>query len=183
MVHLDDGSLVQLDHLNGESPFILIFLRHFGCIFCRYQVSQLRPASDLPIFFVGMGTVEETAAFKTRMRSPHRFICDPERRLYDQFGVGRASLGQMISLRTIRQGLRATLAGQYQGKPTSDPKQLGAAYIVDKDGGVLWSKLCRDASEVFDAETLRSQLDRLARDPSAILREDHPGGSHPPAGQ
>ena len=180
MVQLDDGTSSPLANLNGGQPFVLVFLRHYGCIFCRYQVAQLRPAADVPIFFVGMGSVDETASFKVRMRSPHRFIADPERILYERFGVARATARQMVTLRAIGQGIRATLAGQVQGRPSSDPMQLGATVIVGRGGEVLWSRFSRDVAEIMDADTIRTQLGRFGQQVTASFGKDEPGGGHAP---
>jgi hypothetical protein len=181
-VRLDDGSEFELRELNGDNPFILIFLRHYGCIFCRYQVAQLRPAADLPIYFVGMGSVEETSRFRSRMRSPHRFISDPERTLYKRFGVPRAIAGQVFNLRAVGAGVRATLSGQFQGRATSDPMQLGAAFILDGGGNVCWSLVPSDVSEIVGANTLREQLARVGQLESAVSGKNDPSGDHPPSG-
>lgn len=181
-VRLDDGSELELQKLNGGKPFALVFLRHYGCIFCRYQVAQLRPAVDLPVFFVGMGTVGEASSFKMKMRSPHRFVADPERALYEKFGVQRGKPGQVFTLRAIGTGLRATLSGQFQGKPSADPMQLGAAFILDGSGNVCWSRYSDDVAEIVGAATLREQLSRVEKLEFAVLGEDNPGGHHPPTG-
>ena len=181
-VRLEDGSEIELQNLNGGEPFALVFLRHYGCIFCRYQVAQLRPATDLSVFFVGMGTVDEAASFKQRMRSPHRFIADPDRSLYERFGVQRGKPSQVFTLRALGTGIRATLSGQFQGRPTADPMQLGAAFILDGSGNVCWSRYSDDVAEIVGASTLREQLSRVRKLESAVLGEDNPGGHHPLTG-
>ena len=48
----------------GDAPTLVVFLRHFGCAFCRETVSDLRrlageqPAYP-PILFVFLGTTDE----------------------------------------------------------------------------------------------------------------------------
>lgn len=158
LVDLDDGSRVALSDLHRDHPIALVFLRHFGCAFCKYQVAQLRSATDLPIYFVCMESVEEAAQFKESQQSPHRFISDPERKVYESFGVKRGTTRQMINLRTIGRGLKATLSGSFQGKPTSDPMQLAATVILDQKGKIAWSRFAQDASDVVDEQTLRGQL-------------------------
>lgn len=173
-VKLEDDSSCDLADLYRDTPIALVFLRHFGCVFCRYQVAQLRSASDLPIYFVCMEPAEEAAAFKTEHRSPHHFISDPDRKLYEAYGVRRGTAGQLFSLRTIGRGLKATLAGSFQGKPTSDPMQLGATIILDQDGEVAWSRYAKDAAEIITEKELREQLQRLGKGESAIPGENDP---------
>lgn len=160
-VELEDGSKPQLSELHQGGQIVLVFLRHFGCVFCRYQVAQLRPATDLPIYFVCMESVDEASKFKADNRSPHHFISDPERKLYEAYGVKQGSLGQLFNLRTLGKGIKATLSGSLQGKPTSDPKQLGATVILKQSGEIGWSKYAEDASEIVSEATIREQLGRL----------------------
>lgn len=176
-VKLEDGSSCELTDLYRDAPVALVFLRHFGCVFCRYQVAQLRSAADLPIYFVCMESAEEAAAFKAEHRSPHHFISDPERKLYEKYGVKRGTTGQLFSLRTIGQGIKATLSGSFQGKPTSDPMQLGATIIIDQSGGVAWSRYAKDAAEIITEKEMREQLERLGQGESAFTRKDDPSPS------
>lgn len=172
---LEDGSKLLLFDLLKKGPAALVFLRHFGCVFCRYQVSQLRSAADLAIYFVCMESAEEAAAFKEKMRSPHHFISDSQRHLYEGFGVPKGKTSQIFNLRTLAQGLKATFSGQLQGRPTSDPMQLGAAIILDAKGDIAWSSYAQDAGEIVSADTLREQLNRLSQKEATIGREDDPG--------
>lgn len=163
VVALDDGSQSALANLHQNGPIALVFLRHFGCAFCKYQVAQLKAAADLPIYFVCMESPEEAAQFKKSQNSPHRFISDPERNIYETFGVKRGTARQMINLRTIGRGIKATLAGSFQGKPTSDPMQLAAVVVLDDQGKIRWSHFAKDASDVVSEETIRSQLEVAGR--------------------
>lgn len=176
-VKLEDGSSYDLSEFHRDTPVALIFLRHFGCVFCRYQVAQLRSATDLLIYFVCMESAEEAAVFKAENRSPHHFISDPERKLYEAYGVKRGSTRQLFSLRTIGQGIKATLSGSFQGKPTSDPMQLGATIILDQTGTVAWSRYAKDAAEIITEKELRKQLERLGQGESAIAGKDDPSPS------
>ncbi len=162
-VQFDDGSHSQLDDLHHTGPIALVFLRHFGCTFCKYQVAKLRSAADLPIYFVCMESVEEAARFKAKQGSPHRFISDPERKVYESFGVKRGTNRQMINLRTIGRGMMATFSGSIQGKSTSDTMQLAAVIILDQQGKIAWSRYAQDASDVVDEKTLREQLKAVHR--------------------
>ena len=157
-VDLEDGARVHLRELYRDRPLALVFLRHFGCIFCRYQVSQLRPAADLNIAFVCMESASEAKEFKAKLRSPHRFISDPGHRLYEAFGVKTGTGRQLVTLNALKQGFKATLAGSFQGKPTADPMQLSAAFVIGTEGEVSWSHYAKDAGDIVSEEALRRQL-------------------------
>jgi hypothetical protein len=173
-VLLEDGSACLLSDLFREGPIALVFLRHLGCVFCRYQVAQLRSEKDLPIYFVCMESCDEAAKFKKRMRSPHRFICDPERKLYEAFGVGRGTTGQIFSLKTLAVGVKAAFSGSFQGRPTADPMQLGAAIVLDRGGEIMWSHYAADAADIVSASDLRANLLRFGKEEAALGREDAP---------
>ncbi len=161
-VRLDDGSIASLSSLHQTHPIALVFLRHFGCVFCRYQVAQLRGRPDLPVVFVCMEQPEAAAIFRSKMISPHRFISDPDRKLYEAFGVKRGTTGQILNFRTIARGIQATLSGSLQGRPTSDPRQLSATIILDLGGEVVWSQYADDASTITTAANLEAVLGRPA---------------------
>ena len=45
------------------------------------------------VVLVGLGNVEETAAFKKRFKVPFTMIADPEKRLFRAFRLKQASVG------------------------------------------------------------------------------------------
>lgn len=160
---LHDGTQTTLEDLAKDRGAALVFLRHFGCLFCRYQVAQLRPAKDLPIVFVCMESPEEAAAFRAKLRSPHPFLSDPQRVLHERFGVKRGTGRQLVNLNSFKQGLRAMGSGSFQGKVTSDPMQLSAAVVLDREGKPTWSHLAVEAGDIVSPETLREKLARFAQ--------------------
>jgi hypothetical protein len=167
-VTLDDGTETTLAELCRSEALALIFLRHFGCVFCRYQVAQLRSEPDLPLCFVCQETWEEAAEFKKKMRSPHRFISDPERVIYRHFEIPRGKTRELLSLKTLLGAMKAMLSGSFQGKPTADPTQLGGVVILSRDGTVYWKHPAADASEIVTAITLRGIL----QEEFAVVGED-----------
>lgn len=146
-VILHDGSSVPLRELYRERPLALLFVRHFGCTFCREQVAQFRDRPDLNLAFVTMGDPASAEAFRRKMRSPHRFVCDPERELYRQFDLRRGRMWQMVNPNVVARGMQATLAGHGMARPIGDPLQLGGTFVVDRGGRVAWEHRNRDAAD------------------------------------
>lgn len=157
-VRLWNGEVVPLDSLYRDQPLVLVFLRHFGCTFCREHVAQLRLHPSLNIVFVGMGDVEQTAAFRQAMRSPHPFISDPDRVLYQAFGLGQGTGKQMFNARTFARGFGATLRGHWVGVPVGDPWQMPGVFLIEPDGHVSWEYRSVDASDNATAEEILSHL-------------------------
>ena len=162
-IRLDDGTTTPLTDLYREAPLALVFLRHAGCVFCRYQVAQLRPFPDLNLCFVCMEDVEEARAFKEGIRSPHRFISDPQRELYNAFGLPQAGFSQILNVRTLKRGMEAMRAGYRNSRPTSDARQLGGTFILDVKGQVVWSHQSEDAGDLVTGEQIRERLEGLGQ--------------------
>jgi peroxiredoxin len=118
MMHLHDMSLEDLTQLfvtnkgntlsdlTREKPVMLIFLRHFGCIFCKdtlYSIQQLRPhieAKGTRIVLVNMlgedKSQEELAHYDL---GDLEYIADPESMLYKGFKLKRGTLSQLLGIR------------------------------------------------------------------------------------
>jgi len=79
----------SLLNLMDEKPIMLIFLRHFGCAFCRetiHDVSKAKAQLDArgvcPVF-VHMATAERAEPFFNRYGLPGvQHVSDPEMKLY-----------------------------------------------------------------------------------------------------
>ena len=85
---------------------------------------------------VHQGTVEEGQAFLTRRWPGAPAISDPERRLYDAFGLGRGSVGQLFGPRVFAAAAGAVRYGVGLARPVGDPFVLAGAFVVD-DRGVI----------------------------------------------
>ncbi len=153
-VTLDDGSEIQLNELYASERLVLVFLRHFGCTFCREQVAQLRLQSKLNVVFVGMGNVEQTSDFKAKMRSPHRFIADPDRRVYEAFGLGLGTGKQIFNAKVFARGFGATLRGHFVGAPIGDPWQMPGVFLIETTGEVSWEYRSVTIADNVDAPAL-----------------------------
>src|SRR5216683_5656397 len=85
-----------LASLIAERDVFLVFLRHFGCAFCREAVSDLVErrsaieAQGTRLAFVHLGSEEKAQWFfkPYGLLDVPRFS-DPEGRLYDEFGLVR----------------------------------------------------------------------------------------------
>jgi len=157
-VQLSGGEVVPLASLYAEHPLVLVFLRHFGCPFCREHVAQLRLHPSLPIAFVGMGNLEQTAGFRAAMKSPHTFISDPDRVLYQAFGLGRGTGRQLMNPRTFARGFGATLRGHWVGAPIGDPWQMPGVFLINPNGEVSWEYRSVDASDNASVPDIQRQL-------------------------
>lgn len=158
MVQLHTGETVPLKDLYREKRLVLVFLRHCACVFAKEQVANLRFHPNLNIAFVTMAGPEDTAAFRERLKSPHPFICDPERKLYAAFGLGRGEGKQIFNLKTFARGFGAMLRGHWVGKPVGDPWQMPGVFAIEPDGTVSWEYRSVHAADNVGSKALEEHL-------------------------
>ena len=106
-------SLWDLTH---KSPVLVVFLRHFGCVFCKEALTEL---GKLKAYFEKLNTRlvlvhmadEDTAKgfFSQFGLEDADAVSDPDTRVYQQFGLVKGELSQMMGmkvwLRTLQQGV------------------------------------------------------------------------------
>ena len=88
---------------------------------------------------IGLGSVEETAAFKQRFKVPFAMIADPHKQLFEAFGLKRATTGSLLSVGMAFKGLKAMAKGHNIGLPQGDVRQLPGVFIIDASGRTRFS--------------------------------------------
>jgi peroxiredoxin len=123
----------------AERPLFLVFLRHFGCTFCREAVADLAEkrhtieGKGVPLAFVHLGTEEKARWFfkPYNMLDVPRFS-DPDARLYQAFGLLRAELRQYLNSESILRMLGAWFRGHFVGFPAGDIERMPGAFLIDR---------------------------------------------------
>ncbi len=149
-VNLSPGSF--RDQL-GDEPVLLIFLRFFGCIFCRETTSDLRAMSEeqaeFPkVIFVSEAKQIEVRAFLRRYWPMAHAISDPQGVLYQAFGVGKSVL-KNFSPGVFRGARRAREKGNEPGPLDGNVFRLPGAFLVHR-GEVIWSHKYKHSGEQPD---------------------------------
>ena len=141
-----DGTPVRLGSLWGERPVVLALMRHFGCIFCKEQVSQITPIvgdiheAGAELVIVGSGSPQMAGFFAEDYGVTTPVLTDPTREVYRVLETRRPMLS-VIDLRGFLTGLRALWHGHRQqfGAELGDNAQLGGVFIVRPGGEVAWA--------------------------------------------
>lgn len=126
-----------LASLIAERPLFLVFLRHFGCSFCREAVAEIAEkrkvieARGIPLAFVHLGTEEKAKWFFT----PYGLVDvprfgDPPGRLYEAFGLTRAELRQYLNVESIARMIGAFFHGHFVGFPAGDVQRMPGAFLL-----------------------------------------------------
>jgi len=135
----------------GDVPTLLVFLRHFGCIFCRQTVSDLRDTAESndafpPVLFFFQGRAMEGRLFLRRYWPEARAIADPDLAFYEEFGIGRATWVQAFGPAVLRANRRARQRGFENGERQGDIWRMPGAFLV-RGARILWSHRPRHAGD------------------------------------
>jgi len=138
------GNQVLLADFWREQTVVLVLMRHFGCIFCREQIMELRDqlpsirAEGAELVTVGNGTPEAAAAFRQEFELEFPVLVDGELRAYRAFGLRRDKLA-ILNPRMIPDLLRALSRGARQGPTAGDVWQLGGTFIISPGSEIKWA--------------------------------------------
>lgn len=132
----------DLKSLSREAPALVVFLRHFNCIYCRESLAELKrlrsqiEAEGVQIAVVHMGTesqAEELLSFFD-LSDVERFS-DPEQKLYSAFGLERSTIGQLLTpaswMGLLRAGLKSPfIPGKRLKGIVGDVMQMPGVFLV-----------------------------------------------------
>lgn len=148
-----DGTSTALRAFVG--PAVVVFVRHFGCIFCRERAAEVRghaaaiAAARARIVFVGTGTAPMAAAFAREHADGLPVLGDPTKRVFELAGM-RRGLGTVLRFGMVRNLLRALRRGHRQTKVQGDPWQQGGVLVLDGNGAVVHRQVDRAAGDAID---------------------------------
>ncbi|MCB0662045.1 MAG: redoxin domain-containing protein [Saprospiraceae bacterium] len=124
-----------------DHPVMLVFLRHFGCTFCRESLSDISQkreeieALGLKLVFVHMA--EDDIAeryFKKYNLQGSLHISDPEQRYYKTFGLGKGTFTQLFGLSTWIRGFDAAVVHGHgapiKNESLGDSTQMPGIFII-----------------------------------------------------
>ena len=123
---------------------LLVFLRHFGCTFCKEalkELSGLRSSEmikNAELILVHMSTEEIASKYfeKYHLEDLPR-VSDPECRFYRHFGLSKGTFNQLFGFRSWIRGIEAGIIKGYGfGRQIGDGFQMPGVFLISK-GRVL----------------------------------------------
>jgi peroxiredoxin len=128
----------SLTAISQQQPVMLVFLRHFGCTFCREALADIsKKRSDIEsqgtcIVFVHMSENEIAEEYFQKYNLPNAIhISDPTCRYYAAFGLSKGTFTQLFGLSTWVRGFSAgVVAGHGIGPQLGDGFQMPGIFII-----------------------------------------------------
>ena len=143
-----------------ESPQLMVFLRHSGCVFFKEMLAILSrqreqiEAEGFTIVLVHMGPDEKVRPYlKQYQLEDVQQISDPERYLYEQAHIGKGSIAQVIGPRVWKSAVRALREGYSLGVPDGSPLQMAGISILNR-GSFEQTHVTGLSSEMIDFSKL-----------------------------
>lgn len=144
-----------------ERPIMLVFLRHFGCTFCREALADISEKREVleslgaKLVFVHMAESEIAERYFTRYNIPEAIhVSDPECNFYRAFGLMKGSFTQLFGLQTWIRGFQAGLMeGHGIGPQLGDGFQMPGVFVI-QDGELKEAFIHKLASDRPDYEGL-----------------------------
>ncbi|MGP1347000.1 MAG: SelL-related redox protein [Phycisphaerales bacterium] len=137
----------SLGEMSRRGPVLVVFLRHFGCPFCREAAADVQRRRDeiergrVRVVLVHQGTEDQAEGwFAARGLGDVPRIADPDRALYRAFELKRGNPWQLFGPKVWWRALQALVAGHLIGKSiggaTGDAFQMQGAFLV-RDGAIV----------------------------------------------
>ena len=159
------GDSVHLSDYWQKQPIVLVFVRHFGCTFCRQHIANLRKDyqqfqdAGAQVICVGMGISKVGRGFEILMDLKFPVLVTGETNApYLEYGLGKGSLGQIFGIRSFVKALKATFQGHVGTSVQGDPYQMPGVFIIDTTGVLKYAHYYEDIGDTPENSELIAAL-------------------------
>lgn len=128
---------------NLPGPTLVVFLRHFGCTFCREAIADIVTVRDelraagAALAFVHASPAEDAKSWFTDPALQDAIVVsDPGLAHYRAFELARTGPAQLVSPKVWARGAMSALAHGFGVQPVEMMRQLPGVFVV-RDGRVL----------------------------------------------
>lgn len=131
----------RISDLSVQQPVMLIFLRHFGCTFCREALAELSlkrksiEEKGSKLVFIHMADFETAERYFNRYNLDNvTHISDPSCQFYASFGLVKGNFRQLLGLSSWMRGFSAgIMEGHGIGKQIGDGFQMPGVFIIQNN--------------------------------------------------
>ncbi len=143
----------------------LLFLRYYGCTLCQYDIHQFKvhydeiTAAGGQLLVVLQSDPAGLAGQMTPEDLPFELVCDPQAALYRQFEIRPAgSMEELADAKAVEKIAAAKAAGMSHGAYEGEELQLPAAFVMDREGMLLYAHYGKTAADLPDVAQLAQLL-------------------------
>jgi peroxiredoxin len=153
MVNRQNLSLIKtnkghiISDLSDQQPVLLVFLRHFGCVFCKESLNDISKkrkkieSEGIKIVLVHMADVDTADLYFKKFGIKNiEHVSDPECKYYAMFGLVKGSFSQLMGLKTWIRGFEIAATQQMLPSVTriGDGLQMPGIFLI-RDCNVIES--------------------------------------------
>jgi hypothetical protein len=139
---VDNVQLTVGEVISGQVT-LLVLVRHFGC--------------GVRVVVIGNGSPSMAKTLRNELKFPGRIYCDQQRQVYKCLNT-RRGLKYLLSRRAQRAYRAAWNAGFYEREPQGDILQLGGAFVLSEQNGLLYQYVSKYAGDVAPHEEVLRAL-------------------------
>ena len=153
-----------LAELTKERPVLIVFLRHFGCIFCMEAMRDIAEkrkeieSANVKICLVHMASNEVAEGYFAEYNLPDiDHVSDPDCGYYEKFGLIKGSFSQLFGLKVWLRTAQLTIKdlSNLRRKQIGDGFQMPGVFLVN-NGKILEQYIHIRASDRPDYQKLTS---------------------------
>jgi peroxiredoxin len=167
MVNRQNLSLIKtnkghiISDLSEQQPVLLVFLRHFGCVFCKESLNDISKkrkiieSEGIKIVLVHMADFDMADQYFKKFGIKNiEHVSDPECKYYAMFGLVKGSFSQLMGLKTWIRGFE--IAATQQMLPSvariGDGLQMPGIFLI-RDSNVIESFIHNSVADKPNYET------------------------------
>ncbi len=128
---------ISLKQMSEKQPILLVFLRRFGCTFCREaldDLSKIRPAIEekgVQVVFVHMADDEMALEYFKKYKLPNSiYVSDEFCRFYQAFGLMKGNFRQLFGLSVMMRGFKLAMEKGYGIGFLGDGFQMPGIFLL-----------------------------------------------------
>ncbi|PIE56622.1 MAG: hypothetical protein CSA34_03135 [Desulfobulbus propionicus] len=134
----EHGTSHPLNTLLAKTPQVFVFVRHFGCLFCRQQAGEAHLLEEAAramgggLAVIGCGTSEHLGSFRQASGYTGQLYTNPGLEIYTMLGFIRSWPG-MLAPRAVQSAFQALKKGYRPGMLQGDILQLGGVLVTGSE--------------------------------------------------
>lgn len=138
---------VELRDRWADGALVVLFMRHFGCAFCREYLHRMSKrygdfqAAGADVLAIFQYSADATRDYCASRRVPFDCLGDPLREAYAELSLGRGGFRDLLGWRVARRYPRAirTTGSMGGGAQGGDVAQLPGTFVIAPDGTVAFA--------------------------------------------